>query len=180
MYALASAIADQAGDPWLSRTHAQTVLAPIWPERSAEKLLIDALISQGLLEEDVVPDGSPYGTDIVAITFERIGHHLMVSGALAGVSDAADIAAELGGRLGRVIGVGATIDLGLLEATSVVVAGNDSGWSSRSSDPLSATTMPLPRLLSPALRGATMPRSMKRREMLYAELSDGPPPSQTH
>lgn len=122
MHALASALADGGGDPWLTRTQAQTQLAPIWFDRSAEKSLLDALIAQGLVEEDVVPDGSTYGTDIVAITFERIGHHLIVSDALSEVTDAAGIAAELGGRLGRVIGLGTTIDLGLLEATSVVVA----------------------------------------------------------
>ena len=70
----------------------------------------------------MVPDGSAYGADIIAITFERIGHHLIVSDALSGVTDKAGIAAELGGRLGRVIGLGGTIDPGILEATSVVVA----------------------------------------------------------
>jgi hypothetical protein len=56
------------------------------------------------------------------VTFERIGHHLIVSDALSDVTDAAGITAELGGRLGRIIGLDSTIDLGLLEATSVVVA----------------------------------------------------------
>ncbi len=122
MYVLASALADGGRDPWLTRAQAQTQLAPIWSDRSAEKSLLDALIAQGLLEEDIVPDGSAYGADIVAITFERIGHHLIVSDALSEVTDAAGITAEFGGRLGRIIGLGATIDLGLLEATSVVVA----------------------------------------------------------
>lgn len=122
MHALASAIADRGGDPWLTRAQAQNQLAPIWSDRSAEKSLLDALIAQGLVEEDVVPDGSPHGADIIAITFERIGHHLIVSDALSEVTDAAGITAELGGRLGRAIGLGSTIDLGLLEATSVVVA----------------------------------------------------------
>lgn len=120
MHALASAIG--GGDPWLLRSKAQAQLTPIWSDRSAEKSLLDALIAQGLVEEDVVPDGSPYGADIIAITFERLGHHLIVSDALSGVPDAAGITAELSGRLGRVIGIGATIDPGLLEATSVVVA----------------------------------------------------------
>ncbi|MCK9877867.1 hypothetical protein MXD59_19145 [Frankia sp. Ag45/Mut15] len=122
MHALASALADGGGDPWLTRAQAQTQLAPIWFDRSAEKSLLDALIAQGLVEEDVIPDGSTYGTDIVAITFERIGHHLIVSDALSEVTDAAGITVELGGRLGRVIGLDTTIDLGFLEATSVVVA----------------------------------------------------------
>jgi len=122
MHALASAIADGGGDPLLTRVQAQAQLAPIWSDRSAEKSLLDALIAQGLVEEDVVPDGSPHGADIIAITFERIGHHLIVSDALSDVTDAAGITAELGGRLGRVIGLGGTTDLGLLEATSVVVA----------------------------------------------------------
>jgi hypothetical protein len=106
----------------LTRARAQAQLAPIWSDRSAEKSLLDALIAQGLVEEDVVPDGSPHGADIIAITFERIGHHLIVSDALSEVTDAVGVTAELGGRLSRVIGLGGTIDLGLLEATSVVVA----------------------------------------------------------
>ncbi|MFD0690930.1 hypothetical protein [Actinomadura fibrosa] len=122
MHALASAIADGGGDPLLTRTQAQAQLASIWSDRSAEKSLLDALIAQGLLEEDIVPDGTPYGADVIAITFERIGHHLIVSDALSDVTDAAGITAQLGGRLGRVIGLGGTIDLGLLEATSIVVA----------------------------------------------------------
>ncbi|MEU9867834.1 hypothetical protein AB0C87_08300 [Actinomadura sp. NPDC048021] len=122
MHALASAIADGGGDPLLTRTQAQAQLAPIWSDRSAEKSLLDALIAQGLLEEDIVPDGSPYGADVIAITFERVGHHLIVSDTLSDVTDAAGITAQLGGRLGRVIGLGGTIDLGLLEATSIVVA----------------------------------------------------------
>ncbi|WP_285581343.1 hypothetical protein [Herbidospora sp. NBRC 101105] len=121
MYALAAAIAD-SGNPSLTRTKAQALLTPMWSDRSAEKSLLDALIAQGLVEEDVVLDGSPYGKDIITITFERIGHHLIVSGALSDVRDAAGITAELGGRLGTVIGLGRTIDIGLLEATSVVVA----------------------------------------------------------
>lgn len=121
MHTLASAIAD-GGERLLTRVQAQDHLAPIWSDRSAEKSLLDALIAQGLVEEDVVPDGSPYGASVIAITFERIGHHLIVSDALSEAIDAADIAAELGGRLGRVIGLDGTIDLGLLEATSIVVA----------------------------------------------------------
>lgn len=121
MYALASAIGD-GGDPWLTRVQAQDRLAPVWSDRSAEKSLLDALIAQGLVEEDVVPDGSPHGADIIAITFERIGHHLIVSEALSAISDSAGITTELRGRLGRVIGLGATIDLGLLEAMSVIIA----------------------------------------------------------
>lgn len=93
-----------------------------WSDRSAEKSLLDALIAQGLIEEDVIPDDSSYGADIITITFERIGHHLIVSDALSEVTDAAGITAELGDRLGRLIGLRSTIDLGLLEATSVVVA----------------------------------------------------------
>ncbi|MCX0270033.1 hypothetical protein NLM24_04775 [Nocardia zapadnayensis] len=121
MHTLASSIAD-GGDPWLTRAHAQTQLAPIWSDQSAEKSLLDALIAQGLVEEDAIPDGSPYGANIITITFERIGHHLIVSDALSDVTDAAGITAELGGRLGRIIGIGDTTDRGLLEAASVVVA----------------------------------------------------------
>jgi hypothetical protein len=121
MHTLAAAIADQGGDP-LSRPSAQSVLTPIWSDLSAEKSLLDALIAQGLIEEDIIPDGSLYGTDIIAITFERIGHHLIVSDALAGVTDAAGVRDQLAGRLGHLIGLGGTIDVGILEATSVVVA----------------------------------------------------------
>ncbi|WP_181722936.1 ATP-binding protein [Nocardia gipuzkoensis] len=121
MYALAAAIAD--GDtPWLTRAQAQAQLTTIWPDRSAEKSLLDALIAQGLVEEDIVPDDSPYGADIITITFERIGHHLIVADALAAVTDVAGITAELCGRLGRIIGLDGTTDLGLLEATSVILA----------------------------------------------------------
>lgn len=121
MHALASAIAD-SGDPWLNRAQAQAHLTPIWSDRSAEKSLLDALIAQGLVEEDIVPNGSPRGADIIAITFERIGHHLIVSDALSDATDAGGVTAELSGRLGRIIGLGGTTDVGLLEATSVVVA----------------------------------------------------------
>lgn len=121
MHALAAAIADEGGEP-LTRAKAQAVLVTIWSDVSAEKSLLDALIAQGLIEEDVIPDGSPYGADIVAITFERIGHHLIVSDALAGLTDAAGIRDQLAGRLGQLIGRDETIDVGILEATSVVVA----------------------------------------------------------
>jgi hypothetical protein len=121
MHALAAAIADGGGGP-LARPDAQAVLTPIWYDVSSEKSLLDALIAQGLVEEDVLPDGSPYGADIIAITFERIGHHLIVSDALTGVTNADGVRAQVAGRLGNLIGIGATIDLGILEATSVVVA----------------------------------------------------------
>ncbi|MGH1347606.1 MAG: hypothetical protein ACRBN8_38975 [Nannocystales bacterium] len=121
MHALATALADGGGGP-LNRADAQFVLTPIWSDRSAEKSLLDALIAQGLVEEDVISDGSTYGADVVAITFERIGHHLIVSDALSGVTDADGVRAELGSRLGRLIGLGGIVDIGVLEATSVVVA----------------------------------------------------------
>ena len=121
MNALATAIAD-GGGTLLARTAAQAVLTPIWSDVSAEKSLLDALIAQGLVEEDVIPDGSPFGADIIAITFERIGHHLIVSDALVGVTDADGVRDQLAGRLGNLIGLGGTIDVGILEATSVVIA----------------------------------------------------------
>lgn len=121
MHALVDAIADQGGAP-LTRLAAQAVLNPIWSDNSAEKSLLDGLIAQGLVEEDVIPDSSPYGTDIITITFERISHHLIVSDALAHMNDADGVRAQLSGRLGELIGLDATIDVGLLEATSVVVA----------------------------------------------------------
>lgn len=121
MHALASAIADKDGGP-LTRLVAQAVLNPIWSDISSEKSLLDALIAQGLVEEDAIPDGSPYGTDIITITFERIGHHLIVSDALAAASSAEDVRAELSGRLGKLVGLDGTIDVGVLEAVSVVVA----------------------------------------------------------
>lgn len=121
MHALAGAIADQGGAP-LTRLAAQAALNPIWSDNSAEKSLLDGLIAQGLVEEDVIPDSSPYGTDIITITFERISHHLIVSDALAHMNDADGVRAQLSGRLGELIGLDATIDVGLLEATSVVVA----------------------------------------------------------
>ncbi|MCO1339159.1 hypothetical protein BJH93_09685 [Kocuria polaris] len=121
MQALAGAVADKGGAP-LTRLAAQAVLNPIWSDNSAEKSLLDGLVAQGLVEEDVIPDSSPYGTDIITITFERIGHHLIVSDALAHVNDADGVRAQLSGRLGELIELDATIDVGLLEATSVVVA----------------------------------------------------------
>lgn len=120
MHALAAAIASGGGAP-LTRPDVQAVLSPIWADRSAEKSLLDELIAQGLVDEDVLPDGTEFGTDIIAITFERIGHHLVVSDALKDVTDADGVRAELTGRLGGVIGLGSTIDPGLLEATSVVL-----------------------------------------------------------
>lgn len=121
MHALAGSIADQGGAP-LTRTAARELLNPIWSDKSAEKSLLDGLIAQGLVEEDVIPDSNPYGTDIITITFERIGHHLIVSDALAHVNDTNGVRAQLSGRLGKLIGLDATIDVGLLEATSVIVA----------------------------------------------------------
>ncbi|MDV8024807.1 ATP-binding protein [Rhodococcus sp. IEGM 1330] len=121
MHVLATAIADAGGYP-LTRPAAQAMLTSIWSDISAEKSLLDALIAQGLVEEDVIPDGSPYGTDIVAITFERIGHHLIVSDALRTVTDIGGVKAQFTGRLGKLIGLRGTIDLGILEATSVVLA----------------------------------------------------------
>lgn len=121
MHALAGAIANQDGAP-LTRLAAQTVLNPIWSDNSVEKSLLDGLIAQGLIEEDVIPDSRPYGADIITITFERIGHHLIVSDALSHVNDADGVRAQLSGRLGKLIGLDAIIDVGLLEAVSVVVA----------------------------------------------------------
>jgi hypothetical protein len=121
MHAVAGAIADQGGSP-LTRLAAQAVLNPIWSDHSAEKSLLDGLIAQGLVEEDVTPDSSPFGTDIITITFERIGHHLIVADALAHANDADGVRAQLSRRLGGLIGLDATIDVGLLEAVSVVVA----------------------------------------------------------
>jgi hypothetical protein len=122
MHALAAALADAGGDP-LTRPDAQAVLTPIWADVSAEKSLLDALIAQGLVEEDSIPDGTnPLGTDIVAIAFERIGHHLIVSDALSGATDADGVRPQLAGRLGQLLGLGGTIDVGILEATSVVLA----------------------------------------------------------
>lgn len=122
MHALAAAIAGAGGNA-LARPAAQAVLTPIWTDVSGEKSLLDALIAQGLVEEDVIPDGTnPYGTEIVAITFERIGHHLIVSDALDGVTDADGVRTQLAGRLGHLLGLGGPIDVGILEATSVVLA----------------------------------------------------------
>ncbi|MDF1487489.1 NACHT domain-containing protein [Tessaracoccus caeni] len=121
MHALAGAVADKGGAP-LTRLAAQAVLNPIWSDNGVEKSLLDGLVAQGLVEEDVILDSGPYGTDIITVTFERIGHHLIVSDALAHVNDADGVRAQLSGRLGELIGLDATIDVGLLEATSVVVA----------------------------------------------------------
>ncbi|MGK0721422.1 hypothetical protein [Leucobacter sp. W1478] len=121
MHALAGAVADQDGAP-LTRLAAQAVLNPIWSDSSVEKSLLDGLIAQGLVEEDVLPDSNPFGTDIITITFERIGHHLIVSDALAHVNDSDGVRTQLSGRLGELLGLDVTIDVGLLEAVSVVVA----------------------------------------------------------
>ncbi len=121
MHALAAAIADSGGGP-LTRPDAQAALSPIWSDVSAEKSLLDALIAQGLVEEDAIPDGSPYGADIIAITFERIGHHLIVADALKDATNAGHVRDQLAGRLGQLIGLGGNIDAGILEATSVVIA----------------------------------------------------------
>ncbi|MAS53336.1 MAG: hypothetical protein CMJ44_01680 [Pimelobacter sp.] len=122
MHALAAAIADAGGNS-LTRLDAQAVLTQIWADVSAEKSLLDALIAQGLVEEDSIPEGTnPFGTDIVAITFERIGHHLIVSDAFIGVTDADGVRTQLAGRLGELLGLSGTIDVGILEATSVVLA----------------------------------------------------------
>ena len=121
MHSLAAATANKAGE-MLSRQDAQAVLNPIWSDRSAEKSLLDCLIAQGLIEEDIQPDGSIFGMDIIAVTFERIGHHLVVSDVLKDATDADDVRAKFASSLGTLIGVEGTIDIGLLEATSVVVA----------------------------------------------------------
>lgn len=122
MTALAAAIADR-DEPWLTRADAREVITPIWSDASAEKSLLDALIAHGLLEEDVVPDDTAFGADIVTITFERLGHHLMISDAIAGATDVPALADQLRtGRLRALVGLDGTADRGLLEALSVVAA----------------------------------------------------------
>lgn len=108
--------------PSLERTTASNLVRSVWPDHTAEGSLLEALISEGLLAEDVDPPGARDGENVVTIAFERLGHHMVIESALSGMTTANEVAEALSeGRLRQVIGLGGELDRGLLEALSVAV-----------------------------------------------------------
>ena len=108
--------------PWLDRETAVQLVGAVWPDRTAEGSLLEALISEGLLAEDVgPPDTADSGT--VAVAFERLGQHLVIIEALDRLTSVQDVEEALrDGELRQLLGLDADPDRGLLEALSVAVA----------------------------------------------------------
>ncbi|WP_331738469.1 hypothetical protein [Embleya sp. NBC_00896] len=118
------AVAERLGGgttPWIDRMAAQDLLRDIWPDRTAEKSLLEALVGEGLLAEAIDPDATG-PQDVVAMAFERLGHHLLVreaTSALAGPDDVRRAFAS--GSLRHLLGLDDLPDPGLLEALSVIL-----------------------------------------------------------
>lgn len=112
-----------ADKPWLDRVAANAILREVWPDRTVEGSLLEALIAEGLLAEDVDPaDETDAGTVVIA-AFERLGHHLVAMEAISGLTSVDDLGGALrGGNLRRLLGLDAVVDRGLIEALSVAVA----------------------------------------------------------
>lgn len=113
----------QAGRPWLHRANAQRTLRRIWPGYTSGDSLLEALIGEGLLGEDRVIDPDTGGTvDIVAVAFERLAQHLIVTARLDTVDDIATLKAALDcGSLRALLHGQGTPDLGILEALATEV-----------------------------------------------------------
>ena len=93
--------------PWLDRETAVQLVGAVWPDRTAEGSLLEALISEGLLAEDVgPPDTADSGT--VAVAFERLGQHLVIIEALDRLTSVQDVEEALrGGELRQLLGLDA-------------------------------------------------------------------------
>lgn len=122
MDAIAEAIGE-GGTSTLDREEARRLTAEVWADQTVEGSLLEALISEGLLAEDYVADGTGPGLDLVAIAFERLGDHLIVSRCLNALATIEELQDDLAnGGLRALLDLDAEGDPGLLEALSVAVA----------------------------------------------------------
>lgn len=121
MNAFAQALSS-AGQPWLDRPQANTLMRSIWADQRAETSLLDALVGEGLLAEDTDSEATGLQRHVVAMAFERLGQHLVVSAATRALTTAADVRQALAsGSLRDLLGLNALVDPGLLEALSVIL-----------------------------------------------------------
>ncbi|MFI9834592.1 hypothetical protein ACIHIX_43705 [Streptomyces sp. NPDC051913] len=119
------AIAEHMGTStrsWIDRVSAHTLLRDIWPDRSAQTSLLEALVGEGLLAEDINPAAIGPQRQVVAMAFERLGQHLVILAATSTLSSREDVRRSLvSGPLRHLLGLDALSDPGLLEALSVVL-----------------------------------------------------------
>ncbi|MFF4910542.1 hypothetical protein ACFY2T_37450 [Streptomyces sp. NPDC001260] len=119
------AIAEHMGTstrPWIDRASIHTLLGHIWPDRSAETSLLEALVGEGLLAEDIDPAATGPQRQVVAMAFERLGQHLVIVAATTALNNRDDVRQALtSGPLRHLLGLNALPDPGLLEALSVVL-----------------------------------------------------------
>ncbi|MGW0564663.1 hypothetical protein ACWDZ4_29670 [Streptomyces sp. NPDC003016] len=119
------AIAERLGSgtqPWIDRTSAHTLLQDIWPERTADRSLLEGLVGEGLLAEDIDSAATGPRRNVVAMAFERLGQHLVNVAAMSELSDQKQVRQALsGGSLRQLLGIDTEPDPGLLEALSVVL-----------------------------------------------------------
>lgn len=123
--ALDSIVDAMAGSPypWLPRPVAREITLGVWPDRTAEDSLLEALIAEGVLAEDTVPDDDGRDTDVVSVAFERLGQHVLVQRHLRDLTSVAELGAAIAeGPLRGVLGLDGDADSGLLEAFSVLAA----------------------------------------------------------
>ncbi|MEU3747219.1 MULTISPECIES: hypothetical protein [Streptomyces] len=108
--------------PWIDRGSAHNLLRGIWPDRSAETSLLEALVGEGLLAEDIDPASTGPQRHVVAMAFERLGQHLIIVAATSALNRKDDVRQALtSGSLRQLLGLDALPDPGLLEALSVIL-----------------------------------------------------------
>ncbi|MFF2438850.1 hypothetical protein ACFVU4_32640 [Streptomyces sp. NPDC058107] len=110
----------------LDRITASSLTRSIWADATAEGSLLDALISEGLLAEDVDPSQTGHRRRGVRMAFERLGQHLIVIEALADLVTYQSIGTALQeGALRELLGLDDAPDMGLLEALATALAHRD-------------------------------------------------------
>ncbi|WP_078882061.1 NACHT domain-containing protein [Streptomyces rimosus] len=121
MYAIAERLGSGT-QPWINRASAHVLLQDIWPGRTTDRSLLEALVGEGLLAEDVDPAATGPKRNVVAMAFERLGQHLVVAAAMSDLQDREHIRQALAtGPLRQLVGLDTEPDPGLLEALSVVL-----------------------------------------------------------
>ncbi|MEV5731130.1 hypothetical protein AB0N50_35945 [Streptomyces pharetrae] len=121
MYALAERLGSGT-HPWIDRTSAHTLLQTIWPGRTTDKSLLEALVGEGLLAEDIDPAASGPRRNVVTMAFERLGQHLVILAATSELNDQNQVHQALSaGSLRQLLRLDTEPDPGLLEALSVVL-----------------------------------------------------------
>jgi hypothetical protein len=119
----------------LSRSTAGSLTRSVWADTSAERSLLDALISEGLLAEDVDPSQTGHRRRGVRMAFERFGQHLIITEAIADQMDPQNLAMALErGSLRGLLGLDDSLDMGLLEALATALAHRDGYELTRFSD----------------------------------------------